>query len=238
MLSSAGNRPRGQDVVDQTAARLKRISEFEAGLRRTPVTRVLLVVGRTKAFARFYRVIGPVIDPWILHRSKGRAASRLYGLPALVLNSVGRRSQQTRRSPLLYLRDGDDFVVVGTNFGQGAHPGWTANLLARPQAEIEVGPERLAVEAELADTATWDRLWPASWPSTPAAATTSAVPADGSRACSSCTRYPTPDSRSAPFYPIGPLLPDRPRATVVADRGAAPFSAAVFSAGWAAPAAR
>ena len=49
---------------------------------------------------------------------------------------------------LIYVRDGADFMVVGSNFGQHHHPGWTANLLAHPDAFIEVGPERLPVTDE------------------------------------------------------------------------------------------
>lgn len=146
--------------MDDVGARLERVSEFEAARRSTPVTRLLVAVGKTRGFARLYRVLGPAIDPWILRTSNGRFVSRVYGLPALLLTTLGRRSGEPRVSPLLYVRDGDDFVVVGTNFGQHHHPGWTANLLARPEAEIEVGPVRLSVTAELADGATWDRLWP------------------------------------------------------------------------------
>lgn len=62
--------------------------------------------------------------------------------------------------PLIYVRDGNDFMVVGTNFGQRQHPGWTANLLAHPDASIEVGPERLAVTGESADQPARERLWP------------------------------------------------------------------------------
>lgn len=145
---------------DTTAARLVRVAEFEGARRVTPVTRLLAVVGKTRGFARVYRVLGPAVDPWILRRSKGRVASRVYGLPTLLLTTVGRRSGEPRVSPLLYVREGDDFVVVGTNFGQHHHPAWTANLLARPAAEIEVGPERLAVSAVLADDTTWQQLWP------------------------------------------------------------------------------
>lgn len=144
---------------DTTATPLGRIADFDAGRRTTPVTRLLLAVGRTRGFARVYRVIGPVLDPWVLRRSRGRVASRVYGLPALLLTTVGRCSGQARLSPLLYLRDGQDFIVVGTNFGQEHHPGWTATLLARPDAEIEVGPERVTVTAELVDGATWGQLW-------------------------------------------------------------------------------
>lgn len=145
---------------DTTAARLGRVAEFEAARRATPVTRLLLTVGKTRGFARVYRALGPAVDPWALRRSRGKLASRVYGLPALLLTTIGRRSGEPRVSPLLYIRDGDDFVVVGTNFGQRHHPAWTANLIARPDAEIEVGPERLAVTGELVDDADWQRLWP------------------------------------------------------------------------------
>jgi deazaflavin-dependent oxidoreductase (nitroreductase family) len=145
---------------DTTAGRLHRVDEFEAGLRQTPLTRILRELGQTKGFATIYRRLGPRIDPWIFRRSRGRVASRLYGLPALLLTTTGRRSGLTRVSPLLYLRDGRDFAVVGTNFGQHHHPAWTANLLARPEAQIEVGAEQLPVVAMPADDATWRRLWP------------------------------------------------------------------------------
>ena len=43
----------------------------------------------------------------------------------------------------------DDLLLVGTNFGQPRHPGWTANLLAHPEAVVEVGSARLRVTAVL-----------------------------------------------------------------------------------------
>jgi len=81
-------------------------------------------------------------------------------MPALILDTIGARSGLPRSSALLDVRDGNDVVVVGTNFGQFRHPAWTANLVVHPDAEIEVGAVRLAVESELADQPTWDRLWP------------------------------------------------------------------------------
>jgi deazaflavin-dependent oxidoreductase (nitroreductase family) len=102
----------------------------------------------------------PAIDPWILRRAQGRIVSRVYGLPILLLTTVGRRSGEVRVSPLVYVRDGRDFAVVGTNFGQHRHPGWTANMLADSEVGVEVGPARLLVRAELADDSTWERLWP------------------------------------------------------------------------------
>ncbi len=143
-----------------TEEQLRRVQEFEATRRATVLTRLLQKVAPTRGFAAVYRRIGPRVDPWLLRRSQGRSGSRVYGLPVLLLSAVGRRSGSTRVSPLLYVRDGSDFVVVGTNFGQHTHPGWTANLLARPDVQIEVGAVQIAVRAELADEATWQRLWP------------------------------------------------------------------------------
>lgn len=139
--------------------RLRRIAAFERQLRRTPVTRVICLVGRTRAFAAFYRRYGPKADPWLLRKTHGQGATRL-GFPVLLLTTTGASSGLSRVMPLVYVRDSDGFVVVGTNFGQRQHPGWTANLIAHPEAAIEVGRERLSVTAELLDRATWERLWP------------------------------------------------------------------------------
>lgn len=137
--------------------KLQRIADYERGLKTIP--RVFQSAGRTRAFAAFYRWFGPKADPWLFHKTRGRAALRL-GFPEVLLTTTGAKSGLPRVMPLIYVRDGDDFMVVGTNFGQHCHPGWTANLLAHPDAFIEVGPERLPVTGELADQATWERLWP------------------------------------------------------------------------------
>lgn len=107
-----------------------------------------------------YRVIGPKVDPKLAHIAGGELVAKVYGLPALLLHTTGAKSGKHRVSPLLYVRDGDDFVVVGTNFGQAKHPGWSANLIANPQAKVEVGPHEVQVEAELVTDEAWARLWP------------------------------------------------------------------------------
>ena len=147
------------DEPSELSARLHRVAEYEERIHHTPLTSMLRSLGRTRGFAAVYRRIGPTLDPWLMRKSRGRAITRLYGLPALLLDTTGSKTGLLRTSPLLYLRDGEDFVVVGTNFGQFHHPAWTANLLSCPQAHVEVGPVRLAVVAEVADQATWERNW-------------------------------------------------------------------------------
>jgi deazaflavin-dependent oxidoreductase (nitroreductase family) len=142
-------------------AQLDSVAAYEASIRPGPVTALFRKLGRTAAFGRVYRVVGPKVDPHVAKIKDGAVLAKIYGFRALTLHTVGNKSGQPRVSPLLYIRDGDDVVLIGTNFGQPKHPGWTANLLAQPEAEVGIGPERLKVTAELADEETWARLFPA-----------------------------------------------------------------------------
>jgi deazaflavin-dependent oxidoreductase (nitroreductase family) len=150
-----GDRP-GEDAAGQ----LRRVGAYEQRLRRTPLTALLGVLAPTPPFAAFYRRVGPRVDRFLIRASSGRVASRLYGLPVLLLSTTGAKSGKTRTTPLLYVRDGADFAVAGTNFGHPAHPAWTVNLLAEPAATIQVGPELICITGELAGADTWSRVWP------------------------------------------------------------------------------
>jgi len=141
-------------------ASLSALAEHEARVQSGPLTRLMRRLGRTAQFAAVYRRVGPVIDPRIAQINDGRFMAKLYGFPVLILHTTGAKSGLPRSSPLLYVRDGDDLMLLGTNFGQPKHPAWTANLLAHPDAAVEVGPVRLAVRAEQVDEATVERVFP------------------------------------------------------------------------------
>jgi deazaflavin-dependent oxidoreductase (nitroreductase family) len=88
-------------------------------------------------------------------------------LPALLLTTTGRRSGEPRTVPLLYLPEGDSFIVIGSNFGQGSHPAWSLNLLANPDAVVTVRGTKTPVRAHLAEgeertrlMAALKELWP------------------------------------------------------------------------------
>jgi deazaflavin-dependent oxidoreductase (nitroreductase family) len=145
---------------DDLASRLAALAEHEARVRPGPLTRLMRRAGRTRFFSGAYRRVGLRLDVALLHVREGRFTAAVYGLPILQLHTVGARSGESRLSVLLYVRDGVDLVVIGTNFGQPRHPGWTANLLAHPGAHVQVGPVRLDVEARLLDSEAWARLFP------------------------------------------------------------------------------
>jgi deazaflavin-dependent oxidoreductase (nitroreductase family) len=116
-------------------------------------------LGRQKWFSEMGRVVVPV-DRYIGRVSRGRInVLAIIGMKSLMLTTTGRRSGQPRCQPLLYVPDGDAYVVVGSNWGGPKHPGWSANLLADPSATVDVRGRRIPVRAVLAKGAERDRLW-------------------------------------------------------------------------------
>ena len=90
----------------------------------------------------------------------GRIGGRMQGMPVLLLTTTGRRSGKSRTNPLLFVRDGDAFVVVGSNGGSDYVPAWWLNLRSNPDAEVEVGREHTRVTARKASPDERARLWP------------------------------------------------------------------------------
>ncbi len=100
------------------------------------------------------------VHRFVYRATNGRLGSRMAGVDMLLLTTIGRKSGQERETPLLYVPDGDRFVVVASNAGDQRNPAWWLNLEAKPEARIQVGPERFAVRARRADPAETERLWP------------------------------------------------------------------------------
>ncbi|MGZ4664136.1 MAG: nitroreductase family deazaflavin-dependent oxidoreductase [Frankiaceae bacterium] len=120
--------------------------------------RLLRRVGKYRWFACVGSRVAHRVDLLIYPRTAGRVRTG-PGLPTLLLTTRGRRSGQPRTMPLLYVRDDDAFVVVGSNWGKSDHPGWSANLLADPAATVQVGGQRTSVRAKLVDGPERDGLW-------------------------------------------------------------------------------
>jgi F420H(2)-dependent quinone reductase len=81
------------------------------------------------------------------------------GMPILVLTTVGRKSGQTRSTPVGYLRHGDGYAVLASNAGSDRSPAWWLNLQAQPRAEVLADRARFAVTACRADAAEEASLW-------------------------------------------------------------------------------
>jgi deazaflavin-dependent oxidoreductase (nitroreductase family) len=92
--------------------------------------------------------------------SGGRIGGSLAGIRVLLLTTLGRRSGLPRVLPLLYIEAEKGYVVVASNAGDDRDPAWWQNLLARPEASVQVGRERHAVRARRATPEEEAALWP------------------------------------------------------------------------------
>jgi F420H(2)-dependent quinone reductase len=97
----------------------------------------------------------------LFRATKGKVGGRMNGAPVLLLHHTGAKSGTERVSPLIYLDDGADLVVVASKGGVDSHPAWLHNLRAHPDTEVElVGGERRAVHARVLSDEERDRYWP------------------------------------------------------------------------------
>jgi len=113
------------------------------------VARAARWLAATRPGSALLRQLVP-LDRRVLERSGGRyTALGPFGTPLLLLTTTGARSGEARTTPLFYIHEGERLLVAGSNFGQAAHPAWSSNLLAHPEAEVTMGGERIAVRARL-----------------------------------------------------------------------------------------
>ena len=93
--------------------------------------------------------------------SGGRLGHTLPGVPGrmLLLDHVGAKSGTKRTSPLLYVKDGEDVVVVASKGGFPKHPAWYHNLIANPDTTVQIGSEHRRVHARVAKPEERERLW-------------------------------------------------------------------------------
>jgi F420H(2)-dependent quinone reductase len=110
----------------------------------SPVLRRLMA-----GHARIYRASGGLIG----HRFPGAP-------PILLLDHVGAKSGTRRTSPLGYVEDGRDVVVVASKGGHPKNPAWYHNLRAHPDTTVQIGSEHRAVHARVASPDERARLWP------------------------------------------------------------------------------
>jgi F420H(2)-dependent quinone reductase len=106
---------------------------------------------------------------YLYRRTGGRLGARVPGGRGrmLLVDHVGARSGTLRTTPLLYIPDGEDLLIVASKGGYPKHPAWFHNLRANPETYVQVDDERRRVRARVATPAERERLWGlavAVWP--------------------------------------------------------------------------
>jgi deazaflavin-dependent oxidoreductase (nitroreductase family) len=109
--------------------------------------------------ARLALKLGSGAHAGVYRATGGKLFGRMGKSPILLLNTVGRKSGKKRTSPLLYVMDGEDFVIIASKGGASTHPAWYLNLRANPEATVEIGDREVRVRAEETDAEEKARLW-------------------------------------------------------------------------------
>lgn len=89
----------------------------------------------------------------------GKVGGQFEGAPLLLLHSTGAKTGQERVHPMMYQAVGDDYAVFASKAGAPDNPAWYHNLVANPDATIEVGTDTVAVRARVAEGDERERIW-------------------------------------------------------------------------------
>lgn len=101
------------------------------------------------------------LNTWVFRVSGGRLGNRfLRGAPVLLLTTTGAKSGQRRTTPLIYLEEGENVVLVASKGGMSHHPAWYHNLVKHPEAEVQIGSRVQPMIARRASDAEKAALWP------------------------------------------------------------------------------
>ncbi|MGW0039002.1 nitroreductase family deazaflavin-dependent oxidoreductase [Gordonia sp. NPDC003376] len=120
----------------------------------SPVVQKVIKVGSRLNTAIYRASRGRIGSTWRVGSAFSKPA------PVCLLTTIGRKSGKPRTAPLLYLRRGDDFIVVASQGGLAHNPAWYLNLQTTPEVVIEVGRDRHDLVARTADDAERAELWP------------------------------------------------------------------------------
>lgn len=96
----------------------------------------------------------------LYRRTKGTIGGNIAGRSLLLLMTIGRKSGQERTTPLLYVKDGSDYILIASYGGAPQDPLWFRNLQENPNVKIQVGPDVLDVTARKANPEERARIWP------------------------------------------------------------------------------
>ena len=95
------------------------------------------------------------------HANAGKVGGPFEGRDMIILHTKGAKSGQPRVTPLVYLPQGDRYLIVASMGGAPTNPAWYHNLVANPEVTVEVGAEKFQAKATVATGAERDRLFDA-----------------------------------------------------------------------------
>jgi F420H(2)-dependent quinone reductase len=112
----------------------------------------------TRPMSWFFVNVSPQIDRRLLKWSNGRLSVAI-GQPVALLEIVGAKSGELKRTPLLFTPDGEDMIVIASRGGDTRHPAWFHNLKKNPELKVYAPRRTGDYVARVASGEERKRLW-------------------------------------------------------------------------------
>ncbi len=96
---------------------------------------------------------------FIYRLTGGKVMGSFGANPILLLDMVGRKTGKKRTTPLMYIRDGNNYVITASAGGADINPAWYYNLKGNPETTIQVLGNKINVIAQEASPDKRKRLW-------------------------------------------------------------------------------
>jgi deazaflavin-dependent oxidoreductase (nitroreductase family) len=121
--------------------------------------RPLVKVAASRGGSWYFMNVATPIDRRLIPATGGRLSSA-PGMPVCVVETVGAKSGQPRRIPLLYARDGEELIVIASSTGAKKNPAWFHNIRKNPRVRVWAPRGRSgAYEARVTEGAERERYW-------------------------------------------------------------------------------
>lgn len=133
-----------------------RLAYVDPHERRGFIYRANVRLSQTALVQLYAHHVGPRLDPWLYRVTKGLYPRITGSVLTAPLTTTGARSGEPRIAQVAYFHDGENPVLMASNYGGPKHPQWYHNLKAHPDCEL--GGERF-VAVEIADLGEYDRLF-------------------------------------------------------------------------------
>ena len=91
--------------------------------------------------------------------NSGKVGGNFAGSTLLILHTVGAKSGKEHANPVMYVKDGDRFVIIASKAGAPSNPDWYYNILANPLVTVEAGTEQFQAQAAVAPEPERTRLY-------------------------------------------------------------------------------
>jgi len=101
------------------------------------------------------------LQTWLFQKTGGRLGNSFFFMaPVCLLTTRGRKSGLPRTVPLVYLKDGDKVILVGSKAGTSKHPLWYLNMKHESRCQVQLRDTPIEMQAHDATDEEYQLYWP------------------------------------------------------------------------------